>query len=428
MLVALCINIRDFVTAFSYMQEYIDNGFDMQGRYAEALKSLKNLFTRIEEFIRKKNAANIVINWIDAVPFDDAERMPFLQKEGEQGIKFLNAFSPIPYTRGTFASVFRGRDLEEGHSQEQLDNLYVGSPLLNLLKQENYEYVYACPGVAKKYSPTFKEEGKESIKGYCIAPDTFCSTVLQWRALAARCKKNTVTCYLVHNLYESHFPCLTPHFLGVEFDLMVSEEEKPLMDIGRNYIDRQLEFYRRFYGEKETIIYMSDHGYTQKAYKDETHKIVMTVVGTVLPKKEEQLYSHFNFYKVINYVLHPNSKNYDDIFPSQVIYHNHDIYSSLGIERYMRRIQEGCEYTSGYQYYAIRTKQYLYVKYFHGVERFFLVSDMSKNVADIPEYKEVIATFRKQAEDKFIDWRKDEFFSICEPLYKIIDQLDEDKW
>ena len=428
MLVALCLNLRDFVTVFSYMQNYIDSGFDVQGRYGKAKKSLEDMFFDIEEFTKKRRSEDIVINWVDAVPFTDAERMPFLKAEGEQGIKFMNAFSPIPYTRGAFTSIFRGKDLEEGHSKEQLDNIYVDSPVLNLLKKEKYEYVYVCPGVAKKYAPSFAEEGKESIKGYCVAPDTLCSTVLQWLALVNRCKKSTKTCYLVHNLYESHFPCFTPHFLGVEFDLEVSKEEMPLMDIGRQYIDKHLEFYRRFYGKEDTIIYMSDHGYIQKAYVDETHRIVLTIVGNVPQKKEERLYSHFDFYKVLNYILHPNNSTYDDIFGSQVVYHNHDVYSTLGLERYLSRIEKGCYYTLGYQYYAIRTEKYLYVKYFHGLERFFVLPDLNNNLADSPEYRDAVSEFRKQADEKLIDWRKDDFFSVCEPLYKIIDQLDASKW
>lgn len=438
MLIFICVDMRDFVNAFECIKEYRENGFDEQGKYKEAKEALEEFFSDIKRYLLKKQTRDIVINWVDCVPYEDAEKMEFIQKEAEKGIKFTNAYSMVPSTRAAMANIFRGKDIEKGKTREYLHDLLTpeNSPLLKLLEKEGYEFYYICGEECKKLTVLFEGKcvsNKEEQFHHFKERQLGCSTRLQWRALYRRCLSETQNCYLIHSLNETHQPNISIGSIGYgwgfNYENDYIRDAKQYRKESQRYIDQQLEFYREFYGKKDVIIYMSDHGVSKKAYSDARHKVFLIISGAIdKTEQEERLYSHLDFYKVIRYVLHMDKRNYDSIFSDQIVLRNYDAYRARFVGYCLDVIKSGAECSIYYQYYGLRTEKYLYVKYFHGIEKFYVLPDMTCNRIEDKEYTEIVEKFRQQVKDKLIDWKTDEMFCVCEPLYEYVDKIDKTKW
>lgn len=209
MLIFQCIEIRDFLSAQEYIAEYIQKGFD-DGTYKQAWSAIEEFLQNIEERICKRECKDIIINWIDAVEYSGLEEMKFIQEICKQGLVFDNAFTPIPWTHTTMASMFMEKLPIEGktylfESKYTSDN----SPFLRILEQEGYVFKYiAYPGF---YEKDFKKENliyyeKAYKKTVCGNRSIGCSTRLQWKAIKERLCQSKPVCCLIHNLIETHTP------------------------------------------------------------------------------------------------------------------------------------------------------------------------------------------------------------------------------
>lgn len=437
-LIFQCIEIRDFISSKEYIDEYIRAGFD-DGKYQEAWNSIEKFLKDIEKRICARKCKDIIINWIDAVEYSGLGEMEYINEICRQGLVFDNAFTPIPWTHTTMASMFLEKLPIEGKTYLFKDKYTsTNSPFLKVLEMEEYAFKYiAYPGLYE--NDYMKEHIWQYQKSYkkivCSNRTIGCSTRLQWMAVKERMEQDKAVCLLVHNLAETHDPFMSTRLEGMSMDLTGGADNIERRTICRKYLDEQLRYYSRFNGKNVVNVYMTDHGRATRAYTDDRSKVLMALSGNISRAgHEDRIYSHLYFNRVIQYIIHPTPKNYDNIFCEYAFLENLDIYNS-GFVNWLQNIVSESEekikkmgLSRYFQYRAIRTKTDLYVRYANGKELYFVLPDDNKNLIEDEKYQNRIEELKAACGNEFIDIESEAVFCESSRIYKLIENLKEIEW
>lgn len=428
--IAQCIEIRDFVSAESYVEKYIESGWDTDGRISGFWDSLNHLLHKIEQDARNLRRKDIVINWIDNVNAEEFYSTDFVKKIRNRANIFMEAYTVTPWTHFTMRTVMTGKLAidDETYTIEHFDEN--NSPLIGLLKARGYRFLYiANPGL---YQSMFENENlpeypasfKRVVLGERAVSD--CSTRLQWTSLKYRLLSDRPECHLIHNLAEVHLPFA---YTGIE---SMKGERTDFRIAGMRFIAKQLEWYEQFHTEEGVQIYLSDHGEGMKygkAYIKGRTNIPFLLKGKGISEKEEhRLYSHRDFQKVIAAVLSEDENDWDDCFSDSVPYQNIDFYNENAIMTHIVRwmAKESKIDMANYQLRGIRTKEDLYVRYAEGHELYFRLPDETKNVIGEEKWSKRVAELRKQCPDCFLKPNGNSLFEHTHTLYEFLELLNDE--
>ena len=437
-LIYCCCIIKDFISVFSYVKKYILCSCRNEQMMQMFSTELKLLLNSIKEKIYARKQKDIIINWIDALRFEDGVRLDVIKNN--KGILFNNAYTVIPYTRSVLNSIFSGKlevkdfngKISEPFSEEN-------SPFIKTLNQSGYKFRYLS------YQNLYDEMLKDEYRNDYFFENKIeildkvgdgCSTKLQWNLLDIIINSSQKCCVIVHNLVESHIPFYNSDMqYYINGDFWSSEkwdyEYNDRYKCGVEFIDRQLCWYQDYYPVCATKIYMSDHGPTCdcKNYSEErSHVIIKVCDKTAEDRKENRLFSYKDYWKLIRYCTSTNKDNYDDIFSEYVFHEAMDFYNEYCINIMKRWIVEKNKLVSHIrrycQYRGVRTYNEVYVKYAFGKEGYYRDKDYCNNLINDERYSSRIDELRKILGEGFIDISSNTKFRHMRELYDYIDIND----
>lgn len=247
----LAICMKNFLEAKNILNTMHD-----ADEYEQCWEELQQLFSRVRETLSSKQGNDIIIYWIDAMSYEESNKLEYLESRREHSLYFHNAYAETPYTNAVCRSMFcQLRQIDDlGYKMKDIN--YVNSPLLRDIAKQGYDFNlvsdYLSGLFGKKYS-------------HCadIVKKTSCSEIL-WNLLDQVLISRQKTVYLVHILGELHRP-----YLSVRRERIESQYDRISRKSQISEVDAQLCFYDEMFGEKPYRIYMSDHG----AWNDVRRKI-----------------------------------------------------------------------------------------------------------------------------------------------------------
>lgn len=410
--------LKDFKNAYRHMNVYIENGYINSEQYKRLREELTSFLNEIKDCITKRTRKDIIINWVDALSYYDISKFPFLQQKTKEGLCFENAYTVMPWTTETTKTIMSGKYPIEG--QLFLESHYTTSnmQLLKILEEQGYGFGYCgMPKFAKDFDDSV-------VTPYCFFENKYSSSVQkQWDALSILCKSDKPMCILIHTLRETHEPfvCVngdTCHWYGSTVHDWEQENCRYQADVAGMYINEQLEFYERFYGENAIKIYMSDHGRVGNSPMNENKiHIMLSVCGDgIESESEEKLFSLVQFPSLIEKII-CGENDWNTLTSEYVIIENYDAYSELAVRD---TLSNRLNREEMYQCRGVLTLKDRYYLYAYGKEFYFNGENMDKNEIKNITYKDRIAELRKLCGDQFIDIYKYEKFRHARRLYSDI--------
>lgn len=340
-LIQASLDVRDFVTAFEYIDEYINERYQNFEKMNLLRHELKTFLQSVREECIRRDTEDIIWFWQDGLQTYIVDKMPFYQKMVQEGMNFENSFTPSAVTRSVYARVLDG--IEEYDVYKKPDEWPVTHKTIQWLIEKGYR----C------FKVTRLDEEEQDLLDFDYHNDlrmiisNAAATEVYWGAIRILLKDDTKKCLLVHTGLETHVPIMAPNLreyknLGVDGLLERFDDKKRNAYLKRlsttvQYVDKQWQFYYELLNKKCIKIYMSDHG--DLLFK-ESHEFtkdlcqnILTIVGNKIPIKQyKDLFSITDFFKVLKYVLEPNKNEEESMFVPMIRMTGVDAYNKAYIE------------------------------------------------------------------------------------------------
>lgn len=416
--IALLCEMKDFSSVFDYIND--NPNCSWLNRLGN---DLKGMLDDIQKHINNRKSPAIVWNWVDNVTYKDfLNDMPFLCKQALDSVFFPNTYTMMPWTSWTFKTIFSGKNVirDKIFLYEPIGEARDGSyPFYDEFINRGYDIYYLGADYhrQKMRKPDIDKYGDDSIHDFL-----YHSTAKQWRALTMLAEDESKLFLIIHDLYESHTPYLTPFAIRTdEF-----EEEKR---IGRQYMDTQLKWYSRFMDNCDNItsIYMSDHGDAFRrgeeydiAHYDElrVHTFFMVRNNQVKGQCSDGFLSVKNCAKLLLNIL--DGKSYDGLLDEYVHLECYDTYSKPAVEATIPKVRS-IDKSGWMQFMGYLSKKEKYILFADGEERYYLLPDEVNNKACDDSYKDRVQELNKEMAPYIIDPFQYDFFVNSTRLYKACD-------
>lgn len=401
------IAIRDFKNAFCYIEELLQNDLEEYKRYKKFEDAVKEILNQID------CKDSIIINWIDALRYDEVDNMPFLTEIAKESVVFDNAYTPVNYTSGSLKTIINGKRYIDEHLYGDDSRMFQEGELVSYLCKKGYEL--------KILSGHWQEE----IIGYNIkildyhkryGGDTIPVSLLQWEAMleATHSHKKAI---IIHMCAETHYPYKSALLNSMktfrEPDIFLSfknSQQKELMKqvrASQKYLDEQLEYYNQFYGRDAIVIFMSDHGQFRNdkpmCLEAWFHIMFMIKSKKYCAERINGIMCLTEFKNIMNSIL--ETQPLKNCTSEYALLQTDDPYS----ETFWRTIlgSKSKDYILAYiQKRIIITPYDLYMRLKTGQE-FYLRKDSDKNLIDDERYIERIEELKEKCGDNFIDVEKE---------------------
>ena len=413
-LIGALLNIKDFLNAEKYINEYIKRSFDGLDVLKRFLSAWKDLDIKIKKELSLKK--DILWYWTDAVDFENVKLLPQIYQYKDKGIFFNNAYSVAAYTTEATRAIFDGFYPIDDY--KAYDNPVNGknSRLLQVLKSNNYDFIY----VGYDDSQKIAEEYTKSIDGvtnFTTKPDT-ASTLLLWLVLRESLLRKRSGCYLCHILPESHDGNCFDDTIEYCYQKRLGYCEQTVNAF--NYIDKQIYFYNAFWNDDNIRIFMSDHGShilnpnTMNFVDSKVHSYLI-ITGEGIPAiNEDRIFSYTKFAELFIYLFKGCSSNYNKIFSDYAKLQDYDYKSLSGVIAFINADNK----EKGLAFRQVITKHDRYIVLGNGKELYYLNSDLDKNLFFDKKFYGRIEELRKICGNYFIDVWKNEDFVNSRKLYE----------
>lgn len=279
-LLQYCFENRDLKTALEYL-DILEN--ELHFYCYNALKNkIEMMLGEMREKIKTRTTEDIIINWIDAVCYQNIEDLPYVCKTAKTGVNFSSAYTSMPWTSWTIKTMFCGKGVIEGELWKESKVTETNSILLEQLREKGYEFWYAGPEEIRK--KVFGEDRWLSRSAGTWVP----STRYLWDALDKLSSDSKKQCILIHEFVETHSPIFS--IKSKKFTEHTASINEVQRKDCRLYIDEQIKWFDSFLEKNITEIYMSDHGdrtqETVSRYGAQIGNILMSIKSERLEKKE----------------------------------------------------------------------------------------------------------------------------------------------
>ena len=407
--------LKDFINAFSCIDEYVKYRYPDFECFRELKEDLLMLLAKIRNTVNQRSGKDIIINWIDALSYYDIPSFPFLYQKMQSGVSFENAYTVMPWTTETTKTILFGKyPIEE--KLFLIDRLSESNAALLKTLDEN-GYIFGYCGM-----PKFAKLFCDSV----VAPVSYFSNKFsgsmqkQWDAINILCQNEKPMCILVHTLRETHEPFIcgegeTFNYYGSTEETWSQEGCKRQAEISGKYIDKQLEFYEKLYPENAVEIYMSDHGRVGNSPMSEKKiHIMLAINGSgILRESVNAMFSLVNFPELIKKIVLGQS-DWNKLTNEYIIIENLDAYD----ERVVSTMLSGKFGTDEmYQCRGIVTLTDRYYLYAYGKEYYFRDRWSNENEIHNPKYKKRVNELKKKCGREFIDIFQYDKFKFSRLLY-----------
>lgn len=416
-------SIRDFGNVKKYL-DVLNCKCNEKDRikYNKMWIDLEEGFLKAEDDI--KNGDHILINWIDALRYDELRNLPFVNGIMKKGIFFENMYGEINDTRNVALGMCTGKSFIEARHFDQNPFDYDNSDFNELVKKNGYHL--DIEGLMFKYWIENREI--EGI-GYLYGGSGYIpGTVWNYRSICDM-QENEKSIVFVHSsISEIHYPRWSPMY-SVETDDIIEnddyEQKSNLLNqiIGsEKYVDEYMQYYERFFSKVKKRIIMSDHGQLrfEKGFIVEgINHIVFSVLGDNISERVIRNTCSILDFNLILKLLIENRTEYinDEFGRGYAIIQNDDPYSKRLFKLYARDC-EGDKLNQWLQYRGIITNNDCYVLFVTGDEYFFLKEDIEKNRIKDENYKDRIEFLKEKNGRLFIDIYKEPKYVAARLLYE----------
>ena len=407
--------LKDFKTAFYYIEEYISLGFDIDAIYQRLQQDLENMFIEAKAKMQDRDGKDIVMFWIDAVPYMQLHWLPYIYAKKEKCCFFERAYTVTPYTHPTMHSLLQGVLRIEDYSitNEEIDES--NSEIIQDLQKAGYDFLYIGYCGNKHLAEKFRIENS-SVEHEVGKMTSACK--IYWELLCRLLKNHKPLYCIAHSVVETHEPYIALS-LGKKHSYKLSE----IMNSGQHkksykYLNEQLEFYSRFLPDDMTKIYMSDHGDvfsvdTWKFTEERVHPFFLIESEKVPAKKVSGIFSYVNFKWIVKCLLNNQEKYLLQATTKYALIEDVDKYNVNVINFLTKNNIE--EY--GFSFRGTVTSKDKYVKLSTGKEFYFQLSDESKNLIHDERFSKRIAILSDITGDKFLDVNEYPEFVHSRKLY-----------
>lgn len=409
--------IKDFINAFNYINLYIKSGYGDSEVYKNLLDELQQLFVKIKRRVNSRRYNDIVINWLDALPYLHLPEFPFLQMEAGNGINFENAYTVNPWTTETMKTLLFGEYSIKDKAFQKDEFVTNETKLLRLLDMNGYTFAYLG---MNKYAKMYDDK-TITLPEFNFYKDSS-SISRQWDALNLLCKEERPLALMIHTVYETHEPYICGEiepfqkFTCTEDD-WEQEDCKKQAKISGQYVDNLLSFYSEYYGKNSIKIYMSDHGRITNSIMRESRVHTIFIVNCPGVKGEtiKGLFSLIDFNQVIECCLKKNFKFQelvrDYIFVEALDYYNPELIKLVLNDPKYNKLE-------ALQRRGIITLEDRYCRFANGKECYFVSPDDKQNRINEKKYATRIKELRNLCGDEFIDINQYDKFECSKLLYE----------
>lgn len=410
--------IRDFSSAFRYIDVYLSEQDEDAAIYQKLKEDLQELFVKIKSEINARKCNDIIVQWVDAVSYSHLQDFPFLKSKAAHGINFEHAYTVNPWTTETMKVLLYGEYPIEGKLFLRDTFTSENTKLLKLLASNGYRFAYLG---MNKYGKLY--DGQTIICPELNFRKDDSSIPRQWNALSLLCKVEQALCLLVHTFHETHEPYICgeiePYqkFACTEEDWSKDECRKQAEVSGR-YMDGQYAFYDEIIaGAGISKVYMSDHGRITNSIMRESRIHTFFVIDYPGVKHEtvKGIFSLINFYDVIDYLLNGKT-DFRQLASEYAIVEALDYYDISIIKMTMNNPRYS--QLEGLQRRGIITLEDRYCRFAGGRECFFIKEDDKNDLIGDQKYETRIEELRKLCGDEFIDIYQYDKFKYSRMLYE----------
>ncbi|MFG6340126.1 MAG: LTA synthase family protein [Lachnospiraceae bacterium] len=298
----------------------------------------KEFYALLRNLMGKRTQRDIIVYWLDAVPYKWRGFFKGLQELSETGHCFHQAYTCTPYTHQSLRAIFSGllplNDCEA--SLEKIGNK--NSELIQYLEEKNYKVLHIGHD-----APVYEECCIQKDYSVNTSKEASCNAVL-WRALCEIAASDVPVFLIAHFVVETHPPMICAELEQLNY---VVEEDNylPQFRIASNYIDKRVMYCHALMSGKACVqIFMSDHGeHTTNQFPDRywgqhrLHACCFVVGREIQAKKESRIFSYTKFKEFIKWLVEPERNAYEDCLSEYAVFQDTDIYSEFLANRFINR-------------------------------------------------------------------------------------------
>lgn len=422
----LSVCMKDFLNASKYISMLMDLDVDDKRKadYEKSWQEIQLLLDQIKDALKHREQKDIIMNWLDAVGYEESDNMPFLNGCRQRGINFTNAFTSMPYTHETYKTIFKGTlPLSDYFNTEKISD----SKLIKDIEKYGYRFKIVS-GYMDWFEPSYESE----VWHNCGAG---CSEIL-WDMLSCLLAMKEPGFILGHLLIEGHDPNLYSDMISKDF---IGEKNRRYA--ARLQMDKQLEFYADFFPRKSTVIYMSDHG-LESSLLARNHTNLIITGDKIEHKNIEAMFSYVRFSDMVLQLLQLDGAiNEDELTDEYVRLEYMDLYNGKLIYDIIRG-KQGLNIFPQLGYQGIVTKDYIYVKYNVGKEvllrrdnvimtgvDYFTLEDEIESKELLPCFRSKLRDTARVYEDKRFRYSKylrkvyENYKNLPQKKYKVLNDL-----
>lgn len=395
------LGIRDFVSAFKWMEEYRKHNFSDVETIEKLEEELKEFLSEVKRVVMTKEKQDIVWFWQDGLPQYSVDGMPFLSSMKRDGVYFKNSFAHSPVTRSVYGNI--------------LDKTMEIDRHKGLVRTENHRFVKYLQGKGYKVLKIRPiEKGNINLNFYdynksdeLIIADV-ALTEIYWSALRTIILENeTSLVLLLHTGLETHLPVMAPtldkyvfhqaEYYEERFEIAGREQYLKNLKNTTKYVDDELKFMASILGENITKIYMSDHGdlMTKESYmftRDAMQSVLAIDSKNLHNIQFGKLFPLSNFLELFKYILDPTEENEKNMFVEDMRITGVDFYNLKLIQQLIK--MDFAKYGIAYDGYLTTDDRYVMLA--TGEEIYSTVDQDLVNGIDFPQNQPKVHKWRER--------------------------------
>lgn len=408
--------LKDFRTVFHYIAEYTDKGFDTEDRYKRLEKNLKKMLETTKKEMIEREDKDIVMFWIDAVPYAKLSNLPFLSSKKEKACFFEKAYTTTPYTHPAMHALFQGRlRIEDYHvTDSEIDE--TNSEVIRDLQNAGYGFLHIGYCGDKHFAEKFRLVD-ESYVGDTGREISAC--MIYWELLCRLLKTEKPMFYIAHTIAETHEPCMALSVKGNRTYKLSESIKLQQYKKTYSYFNDQLQFYSGLLPVGMKKIYMSDHGTnveldTWQFMEQRIHTVFM-IEGKKVPVKEiKGVFSYINFKYIVKYLLDGKQEDLNKAVTEYSLIEDVDKYNIKAVNYLVKK--GGVKY--GMSFRGVVTAVDKYIRLANGMEFYYMLPDESENLFYDNSFADRIAALSDIAGNIFLDTDKYPEFRHAKMLYE----------
>lgn len=312
-----------------------------------AWSEIENLLNNIKQKLLRRKQEDVVWFWMDAVSFDEAKEMVYLNEMKEKSLSFQNAFTNMPYTSATLRAIFCQKRYVEDRAYKIKSIDMDSSEMASYLQRKGYRLKVMSKRLTIDTAEVNRPEIYDSV------------SINLWDVLECLLNADDKYFILVHALIETHSPYLS-------FKMCALNDRREMSHYGKKELDEQMQFYGSFLGEDAMQIFMSDHGWFSGDFLAHHHIHLDIHHRAIIPQKVEEMFSLLDFYPLICQLMEDKKMNLEALRREYVPIENLDRYNATDIKAMFANRAMDLSFAFGYR--GVISKNEIYVRFSIGNE------------------------------------------------------------